>query len=171
MAEPFDVDALPPTQYLVMEVLAARARTGEPYWTFPSNLAIPLRALEGHGLVIVMHGVTQGTIRARLTETGRSAVLSPDYVPPNPVLPEGTTTEERWSVRWTWPTGESDDMECNRARGSMDPLTPRERATVHARRHTGNGITGEVLRRYVHTTPDEVVERYEPEQATPDTAT
>lgn len=73
---------LPPTQYLIMEVLAARHRTGEHLWTFPSNLAVPLRALEDAELVLVMHGITSGTIRARLTEAGRKYVLKPGYVSP-----------------------------------------------------------------------------------------
>lgn len=42
---------LPPTQYLVMEVLAARHRTGEPYWTFPSSLRQTLDALVRADLV------------------------------------------------------------------------------------------------------------------------
>lgn len=83
------------------------------------------------------------------------------------VLPEGTTTEERWSVRWTWPDGETDDMDCERLRGSADTRTSRERAQAHASRHVGKGITGEARRRVVYTTPDETVERYEPDQPTP----
>lgn len=73
---------LPPTQYLVMEVLAARARTGESLWTFPSNLAVPLRALEERGLISVMHGIVQNTVRARLTDAGRAECLKGDYVTP-----------------------------------------------------------------------------------------
>lgn len=73
---------LSPTQYLVMEVLAARARTGETLWAFPSNLAVPLRALEELGLISVMHGGTPAALRARLTEAGREQTLKPDYVTP-----------------------------------------------------------------------------------------
>jgi hypothetical protein len=32
-----NVDNLPASQYLVLEVLAARYRLGEPFWTFPSR--------------------------------------------------------------------------------------------------------------------------------------
>ena len=39
-----DTDSLPPTQYLVLEVLAARARLGEACWTFPSRLKPALNA-------------------------------------------------------------------------------------------------------------------------------
>lgn len=73
---------LPPTQYLIMEVLAARVRTGEQLWTFPSSLAVPLRALEARGLISVMHGVAPGSLRARLTELGRAETLKDDYVTP-----------------------------------------------------------------------------------------
>lgn len=37
MADP-DVDKLPPTQYLIGEVLTARYRLGEPFWHFPLGL-------------------------------------------------------------------------------------------------------------------------------------
>jgi hypothetical protein len=73
---------LPPTQYLIMEVLAARARTGEQLWTFPSNLAVSLRALEDRGLISVMHGVAPGSLRASLTVIGRAETLKDDYETP-----------------------------------------------------------------------------------------
>jgi hypothetical protein len=76
-------DDLPPAQYLVMEVLAARARTGDDLWPFPSNLSTALRSLEDAGLVTVMHGSVPRSLRARLTEAGRIHSLEPGYVPPN----------------------------------------------------------------------------------------
>jgi len=78
----FDVDALPPTQYLVLEVLAARHRLGENLWPFRSTLAPALRRLEQLGLVWTMHGSVENTVRAGLTEAGRDAVLSSTYIPP-----------------------------------------------------------------------------------------
>jgi hypothetical protein len=57
-----DVDALPPTQYLVMEVLAARYRTGESCWTFPSRPTPAMRALEDIGAVRWKSGVVQNTV-------------------------------------------------------------------------------------------------------------
>lgn len=82
MADQINIVGLPPTQYLVLEVLAARARTGEYLWTFPSNLGPALRALESAGLISTMHGVAPASLRARLTDIGRSYVLKGDYVPP-----------------------------------------------------------------------------------------
>lgn len=77
-----DIDALPPTQYLVMEVLAARRRTGEITWTFPSRITPALRALEAIGAVWWKAGVAQGTCVAGLTDRGQRSALSPTYVTP-----------------------------------------------------------------------------------------
>lgn len=77
-----DVDNLPPTQYLVLEVLAARHRLGEQLWTFPASVAPAIRALEQHGLVTLMNGIAPASIRALLTDEGRKHVLLPGYVPP-----------------------------------------------------------------------------------------
>ncbi len=85
MVEPVDVDKLPPVQYLVLEVLAARHRTGEQLWPFPSRVRPALVALKQLGLIETMHGNVPHTLRARLTEPGLRAVISPTYVPPAPV--------------------------------------------------------------------------------------
>ena len=89
-----DVDALPPTQYLVLDVLAARWRVGERLWTFPSVLSRAARALERLGLVAWKRGVDHGTIVAWLTEAGRDAVLDPDHV-----LPLGTSARREAAGR------------------------------------------------------------------------
>jgi len=75
------VDALPVSQLLVMEVLAARARLGENLWTFTDRCRSALRALETAGLVGWKGGVTERTVRAWLTDLGRAGVLSPTYTP------------------------------------------------------------------------------------------
>lgn len=67
---------------LAMEVLAARYRLGEPFWTFRTVHGPALRALSDEGLAYVMPGVVEGTIRAGLTEDGKKAVLSSTYTPP-----------------------------------------------------------------------------------------
>lgn len=67
-----DYDDLPPVQYLVMEVLAARARLGERYWTFPVRLRPALNALRERGLIWWRSAPTPGDVQAYLTETGRS---------------------------------------------------------------------------------------------------
>jgi hypothetical protein len=75
-------DDLSPTQYLVMEVLAARARCGEPLWTFPSVLRYQLDALLSAGLIDVLNSPAPGSLRAKLTDAGRKHVLKANYVPP-----------------------------------------------------------------------------------------
>lgn len=77
-----DVDDLPPTQYLILEILAARYRLGEELWTFPARLAAPLRDLQAAGLVSVMHGITERSLRASLTDAGRVSALGEGYVTP-----------------------------------------------------------------------------------------
>jgi hypothetical protein len=76
------VDNLPPTQQLVLEVLAARARLGENAWTFPSRLRPILRALEQADLIWWKHATIPHHCLAGLTEAGREAVLSAGYAVP-----------------------------------------------------------------------------------------
>lgn len=73
---------LTPTEDLVLEVLAARHRLGETLWTFESRHAPAARRLEAKGLVNVIHGVVENTIRLSLTEQGKAACLSDDYTAP-----------------------------------------------------------------------------------------
>ena len=81
-SEVLDVDALPLTQHLVMEVLAGRYRTGEQIWTFTSRAKTALDALERLGLVGHKSGIVERTRLAWLTPKGRAAVLSDTYEPP-----------------------------------------------------------------------------------------
>lgn len=89
------VDALPLTQYLLMEVLAARRRLGEDSWTFPSRALQPLRKLEELGLVRVFGAATSGDVRATLTPTGLGGVLGADYTTPVDRLRERVEQEIR----------------------------------------------------------------------------
>lgn len=74
-----DPDSLPQVQYLILEVLAARARLGEALWTFPRRLAPALDALEKHGFLWHEAGNVPRTRRASLTAAGRHAVLHDGY--------------------------------------------------------------------------------------------
>jgi DNA-binding PadR family transcriptional regulator len=78
-----DVDRLPPTAYLVLEVLAARHRLGETIWPFPVSVGAALQRLDDAGLITRMHGNTPRTVRAQLTEAGKAAVLTDGYRSPN----------------------------------------------------------------------------------------
>ena len=77
-----DTDELPPVCYLIMEVLAARYRTGEHTWTFPSKLRWHLLVLADAGLIGYKSGVAPRTYLAWLTDKGRQAALSPTYTVP-----------------------------------------------------------------------------------------
>jgi hypothetical protein len=77
-----DPDKLPPTQYLIGEVLAARHRLGEPFWHFPTMLGRAIDALVDAGLV---ESEFRGDIRMhriRFTEVGRKAWVSDTYKAP-----------------------------------------------------------------------------------------
>lgn len=76
-------DALPPVQYLIMEVLAARARLGEAYWTFPKRFTRDLEALSKLGLLWFKSGVAPKTYMAFLTDAGWAAAMSERYTSPN----------------------------------------------------------------------------------------
>lgn len=78
-----DIDDLTPTQQLILDGLAARHRLGERVWPFSTRLRPALDALESAGLITLMHGNVERTVRASLTEAGQAAVLAPGYTPPN----------------------------------------------------------------------------------------
>lgn len=81
-APPASEGELPPTQYLMMEVLAARYRLGENYWTFPSSHRRIADELESKGLVYQKSGRVERTILVWLTDAGKAGVLSPNYQVP-----------------------------------------------------------------------------------------
>lgn len=74
---------LTPTQELMMEVLLARHRLGEHWWTFTSSAANRVAAswLKRKGLVSIAGGQTARTFRVSLSEEGKD-LLDEDYVPP-----------------------------------------------------------------------------------------
>lgn len=77
-----NIDALPPTQWLVLEVLAARRRLGKRLWPFPSRLQPQIGALDRLGLVWQASGNVPYTVRAGLTDAGVKAMLHGPYVSP-----------------------------------------------------------------------------------------
>jgi hypothetical protein len=70
-------DDLTPTEYLVMEVLAARHRLGEATWTFPTSLRPAVTRLAQRGLVWWKRGVVEHTVLVSLTNVGRTRWLTP----------------------------------------------------------------------------------------------
>ena len=70
---------LSPAQELLLDVLVARERLGESLWTFDRRQAKPLAELERRGLVTVMHGIVEKTVRASLTDVARKILFHPAY--------------------------------------------------------------------------------------------
>lgn len=92
---------LTPTQELVMEVLAARHRTGEHMWTFSSKPAITraARELEELGLVWTKSGQVEHTFQAGLTREGKRESLDSSYttpLPPNKIDVLTITLNHSW---------------------------------------------------------------------------
>lgn len=65
-----------------MDVLAARLRTGEHLWTFSSRHTKAAETLETRGLVNVMSGAVEHTIRVSLTGAGQKLVAGSTYTSP-----------------------------------------------------------------------------------------
>lgn len=72
----------PPRQDLILDVLAARYRTGEPFWNVDDRFARPVAALEEDGLVERMGDEGNHRTRLRLTAAGRDRILGSGYVSP-----------------------------------------------------------------------------------------
>lgn len=93
-----DVDSLPPTQYLLLDVLAARYRLGEEFWAFPTSVQGQLGALGRAGLVQVDRGTEPRTVRASLTDLGRRLVVTETYETPRERALRAELDEmDRWS--------------------------------------------------------------------------
>lgn len=85
-----DLDALPPTQYLIIETLTARMRLGEPFWPFPEKLRRPLAQLDDIGLITVERH-SRGQFKATPTAALRKLVESSKYRPPT--IADGTVRD------------------------------------------------------------------------------
>lgn len=85
--EPPEPPDLPTTQALILEVIAARTRLGETWWTFGNDCRKAANTLADRGLIATMDSPEPRCFMARLTTTGRALLLSDTYTPPaGPVL-------------------------------------------------------------------------------------
>ena len=73
---------LPPTEYLILEVLAARVRLGERMWTFPAKVKPALDSLQARGLIWTRSAPTPKDYQAYLTDAGKLEAFGEDYSPP-----------------------------------------------------------------------------------------
>jgi hypothetical protein len=69
---------LTPSEDLMLEALLGRYRTGETLWTFESRHKRTAESLQAKGLVNLMHGIVEKSIRVSLTELGVKRFVSPD---------------------------------------------------------------------------------------------
>lgn len=94
-----DVDKLPPTQQLILEILTARARLGEPSWPFADRLGPAIAALKRLGLVENLGSVVNGHTRVEFTDAGRDRMLGSGYVSPiEKVRARATRAEDRYGA-------------------------------------------------------------------------
>jgi hypothetical protein len=77
-----DTSDLPPLQYAVMEILAARYRLGHEVWTLDAKVYNTLRVLADKGLIGYQSGIVYKSYLAWLTDAGKDASLMDNYVPP-----------------------------------------------------------------------------------------
>lgn len=67
------LDGYRPSEWLMLEVLAARYRLGEKAWTFPARCSALATGLEARGLVGWKNGIVEGSILVHLTPAGLTA--------------------------------------------------------------------------------------------------
>lgn len=90
-----------PTEELILEVLAARYRTGESLWTFDTRHRSALKRLEERGLVTVRAGPTPH-LQVRLTEAGRQECLMEGWRPPHERIVEGIAEDLTDAAGLAW---------------------------------------------------------------------
>ena len=84
---------LTPAEDLLMEVLIARTRLGEPWWTFEYRQRPTLNRLVAKGLITIEAAVTPH-LEAHLTPLARDIYLSYPYVPNGAKVEWGVQTAD-----------------------------------------------------------------------------
>ncbi len=115
---------LTPAEDLLIEVLIARHRLGEPFWTFDYCQRPVLKRLEAKGLVTTK-AAPPPHIQARLTLTAVRAFMS------NPYTPQGAKVE--WAVQ-----AADDAKPIHYAIRSHSPAVSEEYHRKYAARHDGD---------------------------------
>lgn len=72
----------PPTQHLLLDLLAARERLGEAVWTVPNTCMPAINALAADGLVGHKAAPVAGCQLVWFTDAGRAEAFGEGYVPP-----------------------------------------------------------------------------------------
>lgn len=92
---------LTPTEDLILEILVARHRLGEPFWPIKANSTTTraIQRLSDSGLVEYRSGPSAGYTQTSLTDEGRKMYASSTYKAPNPpkMIPMATETNiQKW---------------------------------------------------------------------------
>ncbi len=87
-----DIDTLPPTQYLILDVLAARRRLGEQFWTFPDRLKPAVQARERAGLVWARSGPAPNAFQVWPTAAFQALMDASEYR--TPTVADGQVREQ-----------------------------------------------------------------------------
>jgi len=85
-----------PTAELVLEVLIARHRLGEPFWPFTTRVSRALDELASRGWVAHWDGPIPRTRNAKLTTVGRDRWLTPGYRPSGAPMPDDRSAVHGW---------------------------------------------------------------------------
>lgn len=105
MSEKEDIQAtLTPTEDLILEVLIARHRLGEPFWPVSTRSQKAINSLAEKGLVTDYGSAVEGCVRVGLTIKAKAYWCNPDtYVPP--IFRDKPRRFERWrelqALLWT----------------------------------------------------------------------
>jgi hypothetical protein len=127
----------PPTQLLILEVLAARFRLGEPYWTFPLKLRPALGALQDKGLIWTRSAPTPD-LQAYLTDAGKAEVLLETYESPAVRDHEDLLASIWLYIKWHYVTRQLTTPQKDLFANSVD--------RSHERNHDGLGPISEAER-------------------------
>ncbi len=74
-SEPDELPSITAAQEIVLEVVVARTRLGEPFWPVSTQLSRSYRALRDKGYVEIIDGNVEGTDRLRLTPKARKELI------------------------------------------------------------------------------------------------
>lgn len=71
------------SQGLIVDLLVARTRLGEPFWPISTRLNRTYKILDQKGYVEIMHGHVDGTVRLELTARAKQELIdNSTYVTP-----------------------------------------------------------------------------------------
>ena len=80
--QPGELPGVTAAQEIILEVLVARHRLGEPFWPVSTQLSRTYKTLRDKGYVEIIDGNVEGTDRLMLTRAARKKLMSETYTAP-----------------------------------------------------------------------------------------